>query len=68
MKNIYVKAAVQTLVFLVYITVFTFGYILLGESLGREAAQGIFYAVLTVVALGVIFMLNLARARFNSKD
>ena len=68
MKNIYVKAALQTLAFFIYIAVFTFGYILLGESLGSEAAQGIFYAVLTVVALGVIFMLNLARARFNSKD
>lgn len=68
MKNIYVKAAVQTLAFFVYIAVFTAGYILLGESLGSETAQGIFYTVLALGGLAVIFTLNLARARFNSKD
>jgi drug/metabolite transporter (DMT)-like permease len=68
MKNPYVKAALQTVAFLLYIVIFTLGYIFLGESLGSETAQGIFYTVLAVIAVAVLYSINLARARYNIKD
>lgn len=68
MKNPYIRAAVQTLAFVAYIVIITLGYTFLGEAVGSETAQAIFYSGLGLVAIVIIYMLNLSRARFYSKD
>lgn len=68
MKNPYVKAAVQTLAFILYVVLVAVGFSLLKDTVGTDAANTIFYGALAGFGIAVIFMLNLARARFNAKD
>ncbi len=64
MKNVYVKAALQTIAFIAYIAVIAVGFTLLGDAVGTESARAIFYGVLGVVALVILYVILLARARY----
>jgi len=64
MKNVYVKAALQTLAFIFYIAAISLGMTFIGQAVGTESAQIIFYSILGVVALAAIYGVLLARARY----
>lgn len=68
MKNPYVQATLKTLAFVLYVVLMVTGFVYLKSTVGTETANEIFYGGLALFGVAVIFMINLARARFNTKD
>ena len=68
MKNPYVQATLRTLAFVLYVIIMAVGFVYLKDAVGTETASQIVFGALGLFGIVVIFMINLARARFYSKD